>query len=182
MWVVWIAFAALTSLVVVAIGTILVLAVIRARRRAKADDRRTLAEVKDYLQTLLRRGYDRAFIVITDIPTDRFVQFAKYVRPQREIGLQLGFPRAEWSEAFYEKVQALLEDHDIPFSIQPTGARPVTEMLHVDCGRDVDRAIFLIERIFRDIFAIPADRSFRVRGEGMSFKDELIDIARPEEP
>jgi hypothetical protein len=182
MSVIWITLAAVAGLIVCAISTILGLAVIRARRRAKADDRRTLAEVPGYLQTLLRRGYDRAFIIITDIPTDRFVQFAKYVRPQREIGLQLGFPRVEWSEEFYEAVQAFLEAHDIPFSIQPTGAPPVTEMLHVDCGRDVDRATFLVERIFRDIFAIPADRSFRVRGEGMSFKDELIDITPPERP
>lgn len=177
----WISLALIVGLVVVVVSTILVVAVIRARRRAEHDDNRTLGEVRAYLETLLRRGHNKAFIIITDIPTDAFVQFAKYVRPEREIGLQLGFPRAPWSEPFYERLQAFLERHEIAFSVQPTGREPVTEMLHVDCQRDVERALFLVERIFREVFDVPASRTFRVRGEGMSFKDELIDAAAPDE-
>lgn len=104
-----------------------------------------MAEVRTYLETLLRRGHDRACIIITDIPTDAFVQFAKYVRPGRETGLQLGFPRAPWSEPFYERLQAFLERHEIAFSVQPTGGEPVTEFLHVDCLRDHGRWKWLVD-------------------------------------
>ena len=177
----WTFLLVLGGLLLVVVISILAMAVIRARRRAQQDDNRTLPEVAVYLETLLRRGHNRAFIIITDVPTDVFVQFAKYIRPEREIGLQLGFPRAPWSESFYERLQSFLDRHRIPFSIQPTGDEPVTEMLHVDCQRDVQQAVFLVERIFRDVFNVPTSHRFRVRGEGMSFKDELIDTRLPDE-
>jgi hypothetical protein len=66
---------------VVAASTILAVAAIMARRKAKQDDNRTLGEVRADLETLLRRGHNQAFIIITDIPTDVFVQFAFSVQP-----------------------------------------------------------------------------------------------------
>jgi len=56
------------------------------------------------LELLLKRGYDGAFAVFTDHRSERFLQFRKYIQANRQIGLEMHFPRALWSESYYADV------------------------------------------------------------------------------
>jgi hypothetical protein len=61
----------------------------------KAGDLKTVADL------LLRSGREGGFIVITEKGSGRFVQFRKYIHRKGEFGLELGFPKAPWSETYY---------------------------------------------------------------------------------
>jgi hypothetical protein len=134
----------------------------------------TLEEIPVYVSALWKRGYDRGFLVIEDMKSDKFVQFAKYIKEKGHIGIRLDFPRAPWSEPYYEKLRYFLRDHDIPFSTQSVETQPVTEFLHVDCGSDLQRACRIVEGIFRDVFDT-SEPVFKVWGHNISAEDKLID-------
>jgi hypothetical protein len=134
----------------------------------------TLPEIGIHLRALLKRGYDGGFIIIEDMKSEKFIQFAKYVRENGNIGLESSFPRAPWSEKYYEKLKDFLRSQNIPFLAQPVTSDPVTEFIDIDCHSDIDLAVRLVEGIFCNVFQV-RELSFRVRGENISAKDELVD-------
>lgn len=75
----------------------------------------TLADVRAQADLLLRRGYEGGVMIVTDVPSDRFVQFKKYIHRKGEFGLELGFPKAPWSLSYYDDVVTLVERQGIPF-------------------------------------------------------------------
>ncbi|MFQ5846382.1 MAG: hypothetical protein ACE5IQ_01770 [Candidatus Methylomirabilales bacterium] len=134
----------------------------------------TLPQIRVHLHALLKRGYDGGFIIIEDMKSEKFVQYAKYIKDKGNIGLELSFPRASWSETYYEKLKDFLRSQNIPFRVQPVDSETVTEFIDIDCHSNIELALHLVEGIFCNIFHIE-DPSFRVRGENISARDELID-------
>ena len=51
-----------------------------------------------FLRALLHRGYDGGYLVVETRKGGRFVQFRKYIRSRRNVGIRFDFPRAPWSE------------------------------------------------------------------------------------
>lgn len=134
----------------------------------------TLAQIRIHLEALLKRGYDGGFIIIEDMKSDKFVQFGKYVKEKGNIGLELGFPKAPWSETYYDNFKGFLRSENIRYVTQSVNSKPVTEFIDVDCRTDIDLALRLVKGIFCDVFQIK-EPSFKVRGENISAKDKLID-------
>ena len=133
--------------------------------------------MKRELDVLLRRGYDGGYLILTDLATDRFTQFRKYVYPHGQFGLTTHFPRVDWTEQFYSGVQDVLRHMRIPFQrkIMEEGI----ETIEADFGKDLDAATEFGTRIFTEVFGL--DRpSISATGDGMSPFDETIDtIGRP---
>ena len=122
-----------------------------------------LGDLKRCLDILLQRGYDLGFVVF-EIPGDqRFVEFSKYVKVAKNRGIQLDFPRAPWSEPYYEQVKSLLEGKGIRYQVEDTPDGPVREFIQVDFGLDLDGAADTGQHIFERVFRV--DPSTRVTAD-----------------
>jgi hypothetical protein len=118
-----------------------------------------LTELQRCLDILLQRGYDLGFVIF-EIPGDqRFLEYSKYVRDQQNRGVQLDFPRAPWSEPYYEQVKGLLEGKGIGYQVEDTPKGPVKEFIQVDFGQDLAGAASTGRDIFERVFRVdPATR------------------------
>jgi hypothetical protein len=97
-------------------------------------------ELQKYLAILLRRGYDGGFMVIREAQGDRFLQFAKYIRPGGEYGLEFSFPQAPWSAEYHAKVKEHVEGLRLPARRTQMASGEVREFLEVDCGQNLELA------------------------------------------
>jgi hypothetical protein len=131
-------------------------------------------ELLVYIDRLLRRGYDGSFVTISEPGTERFVQFAKYIKGQGRIGLEFAFPRTTWSEPYYDDLRLLLLQHGVALEKRSVNTPPTTEFLTVDCGRDTDLA-FKITSIALGLFRVPSEKPLRVWFSHLSLHDELIE-------
>jgi hypothetical protein len=132
-------------------------------------------DLRPYLDRLLRRGYQGSYIVISDPRTKRFIQFAKYVEPRRQIGLEFAFPRTTWSEPYYNRVQDFLVDQMIPFKRELVTTPTTTEFLVARFGKDTDSAFRLATAILSSVFEISSAAALKVRFSSLSLEDEVID-------
>lgn len=122
-----------------------------------------LSDLQRCLEILLQRGYDLGFVVF-EIPGDqRFLEFSKYVRDQDNRGVQLDFPRAPWSEPYYEQVKSLLEGKGIAYQVEDTPDGPVREFIQVDFAQDLGRAAATARDIFERVFRV--DPAIRLSAE-----------------
>jgi hypothetical protein len=122
-----------------------------------------LGDLQRCLDILLQRGYDLGFVVF-EMPGDqRFLEFSKYVRDAKNQGVQLDFPRAPWSEAYYEQVKSLLEGKSIRYQVEDTPDGPVREFIQVDFGQDLAGAALTGREIFERVFRV--DPSTRVTAD-----------------
>jgi hypothetical protein len=106
--------------------------------------------------------------------SDKFVQFAKYIRKKGIIGLELSFPKAPWPEEYYNKLKEWLRNEKIPFIIQPVDSKPVSEFIDIDCEANVPMALQLLKNIFQEIFQVK-NPLLKIRGDNISPYDKLID-------
>jgi hypothetical protein len=114
----------------------------------------SLSELGRCLDILLQRGYDLGFVIF-DMPGDqRFLEYSKYVKDQHNRGVQLDFPRAPWSEPYYEQVKSLLEGKGIGYRVEDTPKGPVREFIQVDFGQDVAGAASTGKDIFERVFRV----------------------------
>lgn len=160
--------------VVCVVVCIAIIIVLMLGRRPHYHKNLTIPQVRIHFDALLKRGYNGGFIIIEDMNSERFIQFAKYIKKKGEIGLELSFPKAPWSEVYYEKFKQWLRSEKIPFIIQSVDSTPVTEFIDIDCRSNIGMALGLVESIFKDVFQI-REPLLRVRGEKISAKDILID-------
>ncbi len=135
----------------------------------------TLQKLPIYLDALLKRGHNGAFLRIEDMDSEKFLQFSKYIQPNRRIGLELSFPKSPWSEPYYQELKSFLRRQHINFDITPMEAAPTEEFLDVDCQSDLALAERLAEGIFREVFQRRGELFFRLTPINISAKDELID-------
>lgn len=129
-----------------------------------------------FIDALLRRGRDGAFLIIKENDSKRFIQFSKYIKVKGDFGIELSFPRTDWSLPYYEDFQNYLKRQNIPFVIQKTNTSPTSEFTDVDCGQDTTRAISLIEGVFREVFKQGSSPAYEIEGRGISARDILIDV------
>ncbi|MGE0352501.1 MAG: hypothetical protein AB7I33_14485 [Gemmatimonadales bacterium] len=124
----------------------------RRRHQSRLRPDIGLADVRGCVVTLLEQGYDLGFVAFILPGEDRFVEFSKYIREERETGIQLDFPKASWAGPYYEQVKSLLEARGIAYHVEDTPDGPVREFIQADLGRDVDLAAELAREIFVRVF------------------------------
>jgi hypothetical protein len=135
------------------------------RREMRRLDSLTLEGVSEWVEGLLKSGRDRAFVVITDIPSGRFVQLMKYISGPGCSGIRMDFPRAPWSLAYYDAVKELLTTSGVSYAAEPTDEAPVTEVIVVDFHQDSRLAFTIVKRILIEVFGLASETKFRLRGD-----------------
>ena len=138
-----------------AVGCLLAVALIRTHRRI-VRPWQCLDEtgIERGLALLLKRGYDGGYGIFTDKQTARFIQFRKYIVNRGEIGLEMHFPRAPWSERFYREVPPLLNRLGIPYSRVPLATDPVVEVIQADFGADIVAASRFAADVATEVFGM----------------------------
>lgn len=139
---------ALAILGVVFYALLWVLARIPVRHRNLSPER-----LEALLKALLTRGEAGSLLMIEVRGDERFVQFKLYDEPSHGRGIRSDFPRAPWSEPFYEDVATLLRESSRPFDRTPVAGTDVPEFLTQDFRRNVAEAqrfaTDVLVRIFR---------------------------------
>ena len=134
------------------------------------------------LEALLHRGADRASLMIEVIDADRltklkdrvsiieapsktnFLQFKKYDTTKGST-LQLHFPRAPWSQAYYVQVQELLKQRGASYVIRPWRLKimnryKIDETIAVYLEQDLEQAVSLAKIILFEVFKLtPRDNA-----------------------
>ncbi len=135
------------------------------------------SNLKRYLEVLLYRGYDRGFIII-QIPTDkkakRFLQFAKYIDGEKDVGLRFDYPLIEWSIPYYRKLKEIFEREQIEFEILKTGENDISEFLFVDVKKDLDTAAKISILILQEIYKLKPNDFVELYFWNVSAQDEQI--------
>lgn len=100
------------------------------------------------------------------------MQLKKYSDHREGCGIQLGFPKAKWSEPYFDAVWRVCERLGLDCFV---GRLEPGEMqfLVVDFGTDVSRATECVRRILADVFEV---------GEGQQVFCKLYDAASAIEP
>lgn len=132
--------------------------------------------VRESLPSLLRRGYQDAYLRVSHEATARHLFFRKYVRGEGDCGLEICGRGTEWSEAAWHRAQDLAESRGFSHRIDPPktgdGGRSVVV---IDCGQDVTTAYEIAQGIWTGIFGLSLETPFKVGMDGCSTFDELID-------
>jgi hypothetical protein len=136
---------------------------------------------RKYLEVLLKRGYDRGFMIMEAPDRQRFIQFSKYFKDGEHFGLQFDFPNAPWSTEYFEALKSLLQQRDYDYDIQQIDLRPhtrpqkqVSEFIVVDLNQDLDRASDLCKSVLDDIFKLNATDTMTIWFMNVSIFDETV--------
>ncbi|MGH7658318.1 MAG: hypothetical protein ACREL6_08785, partial [Gemmatimonadales bacterium] len=135
----------------------------------------TWEQIPEYLERLLRRGYDAGFVAFTIPGEERFVSVTKYLRETGEGGLEFDFPRSAWSSRYYDPLRRLLEERGRKVEIVKTPEGPVEEYLRVDCGGDAADAAALVRLVLEDVFAYPPGSPLVAEQQQVAARAEMID-------
>lgn len=134
-----------------------------------------------YLEVLLYRGYDRGFMIMEAPDRRRFIQFSKYIKNEKNVGLQFDFPRAPWSEEYFGSLKAVLDQRDYEYQIQHVNPSPkhrlenqVSEFLVVDLGQYLDKASELSKLVFLEVFKLNPSDTVALWFVHISVHDEKI--------
>ena len=135
----------------------------------------TLETLGGPIRGLLKQGYNGGFLLIDVARSQKFVQLRKYIEKPGIYGIELGFPRAHWSEPYYEKLKSVCESDRIRYREDRGGASDPLDFLFVDFGKDATAATEFVRRVFTDVMNVPIGRRFYCRLENATPEDRLID-------
>ena len=129
-----------------------------------------------FFDTLLKRGHQGGLLILEAnerTGEHRFLQFAKYMRPDGRAGLEFGFPLAPWSRPYYELLRRKLDAGGVRSELQDTGRQDTVQFLVVNLGRDLATAQRVAEIAVEAVFGRP-DSAFQASYENVSPRDEQI--------
>lgn len=131
----------------------------------------TLESISKPIEDLLVRGYDGGFLIIDASGTNYFTQLRKYIITSDNYGIELSFPKAEWSKDFFTQLVAFCDQNGIKYKIsKDRSIQKPLEFLQVDFGKDANKAHALIKRIFIEIFGLSENAKLFVRLENASLQ------------
>jgi hypothetical protein len=150
----------------------LVLLLLRAMKGVKYN----LEKLRVAIEALLRRGYNGGFLVIKVPYSSKFVQLRKYIHSPGKYGIELGFPRAKWSEMYFDDVFAYCKRAGLqPVLKDEIWRNSTMEFIYADFGRDIDMAHSCILYILIEILRVNEKKGFYALLERGSTKDILVD-------
>ena len=134
------------------------------------------SQMRTWLESLLRRGYDGGAVVFTHKPTGRYLRFRKYIRPRGEYGLELCFPKVAWSAPHLPPLEAYCAETGLAcrFESLKSMGRSLDHLV-IGCEQDPDRAFNLALKIWTEYFGLPLRARFKLATFDLSYHDELID-------
>lgn len=153
--------------------TMLALALGRQLWLATKGILRSLPELKNALRQLLEWGADTGFVVIIPRGTKYFVQFKSYILRDGRRGMEMSFPKADWSKQFFGRLQQYCDANGVGYEIR-IGENDPMSFLVVDCQTDIDRAHDLIKAVVGEIFGLNVDRQYHVTFYDLASKKQEL--------
>jgi hypothetical protein len=100
-------------------------------------------KMPEVVEHAFRYCLNRGSMIVADRNSKHRVLFRKYILRERELGLEFGFPDAEWSRSHVPALRAELTTRGVPFREVRESYGTDVAIIHVDCGRDMEKAIDL---------------------------------------
>ena len=115
----------------------------------------------DTIRTARMVSPDQGMITITDLKSDYRVLFRSYNFPEGGSGLEFGFPVTEWSEPHSPSLCNELRTRGIPFREARETYGDFGAGIHVDCGKDINKAVDLARLCLFDLYGLSPDSRFQ---------------------
>ena len=126
--------------------------------------------VERFVKGLVTQCDDGSLLIVEHKNTGRFIQIAKYHSSSKFPILHFGFPKAEWSSKYFERLKASLQNERIKYQIQETG--------EIDVER-VRKTLNLywteVKKLFPDAWGKPPSESRLMHGVGIRSMGALMD-------
>lgn len=152
---------------VLALVSLLVFGLMKWKRKYELPD------LPLFINHLLKAGMNNGYLVITESNTKRFVQLSKYI-DKATFGIELAFPKAEWSLQFYPSFLDLLKKKDIEYTIIEKLDNEDLEFIKIDFRKDSEKAFDLVKDIFIDVFECDDGLKLFLKLHNVSPWDERI--------
>ena len=117
---------------------------------------------------------NNGYLVITEINSKYFVQLAKYIY-RNTYGIELTFPKAEWSSNYYDDLLVILKQQNIDYEIIEKVGNDDLEFIKVDFKKDSEGAFELVKKIFIQVFGFDNDLKLFLELNNVSPWNESID-------
>jgi len=140
-----------------------IILVIIASSRLLKGRRYSISELSIAIDALLKRGFNGGFLVIKRWSNPEFLQLRKYIKDPSDYGIELCFPRANWSVAYFDSVSRYCDSNNFEYRSEIWNDQDGMEFLVVDFGQDVRGASGFVVEIFREVFSVDEQESFRIR-------------------
>ncbi len=125
--------------------------------------------IERFVKGLVVQCDDGSLLIVEHKNTGRFIQIAKYQSSSKFPILHFGFPKADWSSKYFERLKASLQNERIEYRIQETGDIDVEAFLEVDIQLTSDEKIKEIVKIAElalDIMEIDENEPLVMHYEG----------------
>ncbi len=117
-------------------------------------------EFMKYIEWLLNKGYSNGTLMIDHAKSNKFLQLSKYVKANKDYGIELAFPDAEWSKNYYRKLERLCKEENYTYNFN-TGSDGM-KFLHIDFGKNTKRANECTKSILIKVFELPEKEKYHV--------------------
>jgi hypothetical protein len=142
---------------------------------ASESAQQSFDDIRDRLEQLLKCGFDQGFVIFQFKDSNRFIQFRKYIHAKGDYGLELAFPKADWSSEHFPLVAECCQQFGVPYSVGDLTLDDGVEFLHADVGQDIDAAFRLVCGIVDDVFRISRDTQYTLEWDAVDVTGGLID-------
>lgn len=139
------------------------------------NSRQSFDDIRGRLNQLLRQGFDQGFVIFKFNNGECFIQFRKYIHAKGDYGLELAFPKADWSRDFFPLVAECCKKNDIPYTVGPHKTGDKMEFLHADVGQDTEAAFRLVGGIVDDAFRMSRETEYTLEWDAIDATGGLID-------
>ncbi len=127
------------------------------------------------IEWALKNCLDQGLMVISDRDSNKFIQFRKGIFRKGEYGLMFEFPNADWSTEFVPKLRDALITENICFREVRERGKGIATLIRVDCGRDVDKCVYLTRLCFLEILGLASNIRFESKPSRYSKWSGLVD-------
>jgi len=133
------------------------------------------ALVEPSLERLLKQGLESGSLTIRHKKSSKVIEFRKYIRAEGDYSVALRFPDTEQLKPAYARFKAHCEENGILHRIGTAEQGGVVEVLSVDCGHDLDKALNLATTIWTRIYLLATQAPCAVKLRDCDVWCDLVD-------
>lgn len=126
------------------------------------------------IRSALLRSPDQGVITIADLNSEYRVLFRAYNSPNGGTGLEFGFPSTKWSQAHSPSLRDELLKQGISFREAREPYGDFVADIHVDCGRDIEKAVELARRCFFDLYGLALNSRFQISPTSWPDREDVV--------
>ena len=136
----------------------------------------TVDKMKEIICSFLERGFHGGSIEILNSDTTVILRITKYIHAHQNYGLKVHFMKSVEMEKYLRELEVYLHRERIVF-LDGKFTRHGCNAFSIDCGRDENKALDLIEKFLVTIAGFPGKKKYRYLAREISPWDEKITSA-----